>query len=223
VIHEKKDPYQVFDYIMENIKKNNIETRFFFPVGDYSKYDKNPSWKNDEYRELITSVAAEYSIGLHPSYYAGADYSLLESELLRLKTIVSKEIISSRFHFLRLSVPVSYMNLFRASITEDYSMGYADEPGFRSGIARPYPFYNVREESQVNLKIIPFQVMDVTLYNYKKLDPSQSLEIILKLIGETRAAGGLFASIWHNTSLLESSEWKEWRTVFETMLNNLRI
>jgi hypothetical protein len=102
-------------------------------------------------------------------------------------------------------------------------MGYADEPGFRSGIARPYPFYNVREESQVNLKIIPFQVMDVTLYNYKKLDPSQSLEIILKLIGETRAAGGLFASIWHNTSLLESSEWKEWRTVFETMLNNLRI
>ena len=100
-------------------------------------------------------------------------------------------------------------------------MGYADEPGFRAGIARPYMFYNIREESRSDLKIVPFQVMDVTIINYKKHDPSKSIEVILKLIAETKAAGGLFTSIWHNTSLLESSEWQEWRMVFETMLKNM--
>ncbi len=222
VTHEKKDPYQVFDYIKETIRKNNIDARFFLPVGDHSKYDKNPSWKNDEYREFITSIAAEYPIGLHPSFYAAADYSLIESELLRLKTVASKDILSSRFHYLRLFIPSSYMHLSQAGIIEDYSMGYADEPGFRAGIARPYPFYNVMDDCMTGLKIIPFQFMDVTLYNYKRLDSTASLEIILKLINETRLVGGFFTCIWHNTSLLESPEWKEWRMVFETMLQNLR-
>ena len=36
----EKDPYDVFDYILENIDKNGVETKFFFPVGDRSKYDR---------------------------------------------------------------------------------------------------------------------------------------------------------------------------------------
>lgn len=220
--HEKKDPYQVFDYITENIRKNNIDARFFIPVGDHSKYDRNPSWKNDEYRILIRSIASEYPVGLHPSFNSADNPSLISSELSRLKAILSKDIVASRFHYLRLFTPASYMDLSNAGITEDYTMGYADEPGFRAGIARPYPFYNVKDDCQTGLMIIPFQVMDVTLYNYKKLEPQDGLEIILKIINETRIAGGLFTTIWHNTSLLDSPEWKGWRMVFETMLQDLR-
>jgi hypothetical protein len=99
-------------------------------------------------------------------------------------------------------------------------MGYPDEPGFRAGIARPYFFYNVIDDQLTNLRIIPFQVMDVTLYDYKKLDPVDSKEIILRLINETRKVGGLFVSIWHNTSLLNNEEWNMWREVFEFMIKN---
>ena len=66
----EKDPFEVFDYIIENIEKNNTDARFFFPVGDHSKYDKNPSWKNDEYRKLIQKIAGKYKSGLHPSFNA---------------------------------------------------------------------------------------------------------------------------------------------------------
>jgi hypothetical protein len=38
------------------------------------------------------------------------------------------------------------------------------------------------------------------------------------LINETRKVGGIFVSIWHNTSLLDNKEWQEWREVFEFML-----
>jgi hypothetical protein len=105
-----------------------------------------------------------------------------------------------------------------AGIAEEYSMGYPDEPGFRAGIARPFYFYDVSEDKQTGLKVVPFQVMDGTLYKYKNLDPEASKELILKLITETRKVGGLFVSIWHNTSLLDCKEWQGWREVFEYMI-----
>ena len=216
----EKDPFDVFDYIIENIEKNNIDSRFFFPVGDHSKFDKNPSWKNDDYRNLIQKVSGKYRVGLHPSFTAGGDGSLVSTEAVRLQSILGEKIIFSRFHYIRLSMPRSYENVLKAGISEDFSMGYPDEPGFRSGIARPYFFYNISEERQTNLRIIPFQVMDGTLYDYKKLDPEGSKEVILKLINETRKVGGLFVSIWHNTSLLDSEKWKGWREVFEFMIMN---
>ena len=218
VTHEKKDPFEVFDYITGNIEKYSSDVKFFFPTGEHSKYDKNPSWKNEEYRELINRIAGKFAIGIHPSYYSSKDHSFIKNEIARLKDITGKEITSGRFHFIRIFTPKSYESLSEAGITEDYSMGYPDEPGFRAGIARPYFFYDVSQELQTNLRILPFQVMDVTLYQYKKLDPAASKEIIVKLINETRKVGGLFVSLWHNTSLLETPEWKGWRELFESML-----
>jgi hypothetical protein len=217
---EEKDPYEVFDYIIDIIKTNDATARFFFPVGAHSKYDINPSWKNDAYRKLIKKISNIYKSGVHPSYSASRSFSLIKNETHRLKIILGEDILMSRFHYLRLFMPKSYNDLQKAGITEDYSMGYPDEPGFRAGIARPYFFYDVSEDKQTNLKIIPFQIMDGTLYDYKKLDPGSSKEVILKLINETRNVGGLFVSIWHNTSLLDNEEWKGWREVFEFMVKN---
>ena len=65
VVRGEKDPYEVFDYITDNIEKYNSDARFFFPVGDHSKFDKNPSWKNNEYRNLIQKISGKYKTGLH--------------------------------------------------------------------------------------------------------------------------------------------------------------
>ncbi len=216
----EKDPYEVFDYIIEKIETNNTEARFFFPVGDHSKFDKNPSWKNDLYRQLIKKIAGRYKSGLHPSFNAAVSLSLINNEAARLKNIVDEDIFRSRFHYIRLFMPQSYQDLQKAGITEDYSMGYPEEPGFRAGIARPYYFYDVISDKYTNLKVFPFQIMDVTLFNYKKLSPEVSREVISELINETKKVGGLFISIWHNTSLLDNTEWRCWREVFEFMVKN---
>ncbi len=217
---DEKDPYQVFDYISERIEDSKVDATFFFPVGDHSKYDKNPSWKNDEYRHLINDIAGKYRSGLHPSYYASGNLPMLIDELSRLNSINNKEVVLSRFHFIRLFIPQSYHDLINAGISEDYSMGYPDEPGFRAGIARPFYFYDIDSERKTRLRIVPFQVMDVTLFNYRKLDVQGAKDVILKLIKETRKAGGEFVSIWHNTSLLDTPDFKGRRDVFEFMLNS---
>ena len=215
---EQKDPFDVFDYMIDNIEKHNTDSRFFFPVGNRSKHDENPSWRNEEYRKLIRRIAARYEIGLHPSYTAGSDGSLIGEEISRLNSITSKNISISRFHYLKLFMPDSYSRISQSGISEDYSMGYHDEPGFRAGIARPFYFYNVTKDVQTKLLIIPFQIMDVMLSDYKKLEPPMAKEIIGNIIAETRKAGGLFVSIWHNTSLVDDQKGRGWREAFEYTL-----
>lgn len=215
-----KDPYEVYDYLIDNINLNNSRARFFFPVGDSSPYDKNPSWKNAGYRQLIKKIELLFSIGLHPSYKASIDHSAMILETERLKIITNHDVLLSRFHFLKISLPGSYRNLSATGILEDYSMGFHDEPGFRASIASPFLFYDVIDDKVTNVRIYPFQVMDVTLREYKKYDPPEAIESIGKLITQTQNAGGIFISIWHNTTLLDTPELKEWREVFEYTLKN---
>lgn len=218
-----KDPYDVYDYILETIDKNATDVRFFFPVGDQSRYDRNPSWRNDEYRKLILKIAGKHQAGLHPSYSAGGvNDGVLMTEAKRFKTILKRDVSLSRFHYLRLSMPGSYRSIIKAGISEDFSMGYPEEPGFRAGIARPFCFYDLREERPSTLRITPFVVMDSTLHEYKKLGPETSRLLISKFIDEIKNARGLFVSIWHNTSLLENDEGKSWREVFEFMMREQR-
>ena len=81
VNHEKKDPFEVYDYITGAIEKNRAEAIFFFPSGDHSRYDINPSWKNEEYRLLVNRISGRFRSGLHPSYQSHGRYNLLEQEL----------------------------------------------------------------------------------------------------------------------------------------------
>ncbi len=216
--NQAKDPFDVFNYLISKVEETGTDSRFFFPAGKYTKYDKNPFWRNTVYRELIKRISSKYKAGIHPSYYSSDNYAVLEKELVRLGSIIEKDITISRFHFLRLKIPVSYKILEKAGIKEDYSMGFPDEPGFRAGIARPFLFYNLAEERQTGLRIVPLLVMDATLYQYLKLDAHSAEKVIAGIISETRKAGGLFVSLWHNTSLTEKSEWEGCRKLFEKML-----
>ncbi len=218
VKHAMKDPYEVFDYISERIEAEKPDVRFFFPTGDQSKFDHNPSWKNEEYRNLVRKISAKFTCGFHPSYFSSDNQVLLNDELSRFRKILLTEVVFSRFHYLRLFFPGSYASLAGAGISEDYSMGFHDDPGFRAGIARPFLYYDLKDERQTSLRIVPFQVMDATLFKYCKLCAAESEEIVFALVDETRKAGGLFVSIWHNTSLLETTGGREWRGLFEKML-----
>jgi hypothetical protein len=215
---KSKDRYFVYDYICEAVRRNNTESLFFFLLGNHSKNDPNPEWTSRDYRELINSIASVYGTGIHPSYNSFLKYERLKKEIRRLQIISKKVVTRSRFHFIRYSMPQSYRDLINAGISEDYSMGYPEEPGFRAGISRPFYFYDVEADLQTNLVIFPFMVMDVTLSRYKGLDPEASAEILEGLIDRVRIAGGKFVSLWHNTSLSDMSGCKGWRELFESML-----
>jgi hypothetical protein len=218
VTRSGKDPWDVFDYIFEKINLSGSSSRFFIPTGDRSQYDRNPAWNNDDFKDLVQKIISQFSFGLHPSFIASEDLAKLRSEKERLMKLTSVETLSSRFHYIRIKMPVSYRNLAATGILEDYSMGYPEEPGFRASIARPFNFYDIERDTETSLRIFPYQVMDATLIKYKNLGPEASAGIISRLIDATRRAGGIFISIWHNTTLLDTTEQKGWRELYESTL-----
>ncbi|NJM16655.1 MAG: hypothetical protein HC896_15980 [Bacteroidales bacterium] len=105
-------------------------------------------------------------------------------------------------------------------IKEDYTMGYAGAPGFRAGTCRPFYFFDLTENKETELLVVPFQVMDGTLRNYMKSSPEESIKIIKQLIDKVAEVGGTFVSLWHNESLSEWGPWKGWTQVYEEMLEH---
>jgi hypothetical protein len=203
---QEKDHHDEFDYIIEIIKKSKWDVKFFFPVGDHSSSEKHPSWKNSEYRHLIKKVAESCETGLKPSIKASSDYSLICSELKRLKEIVAKDIFSSRFQPKKSALTNSYCEAYRTSIRNDYSMGYPEEPGFRASIARSFNFYDLLQDKVTDLRIFPFQLMDES---FSLSGGEAYTEVLTKLMTETRKAGGHFVCVWHNSSLYDCEGMKQ--------------
>lgn len=216
---KENDPYDTYSYLSEVFAGNEKKVLFFFLLGDYKRFDKNISWKNSHLQKLIRNTAEKYSVGIHPSYSSSKKRGKknLRTEMKRLEKITGFEPQKSRQHFLRLKFPRTYRRLIKNGILEDYTMGYASHTGFRAGICTPYFFYDIKREAATSLKIIPFQVMDVTLRHYLNLKPEQAIAEIETLMQKVKKVGGTFSAIWHNETVNDEGEWKGYREVFEKM------
>ena len=213
------DPFDTFDYILSFKKRHrNLHLIFFVLVGDYGLYDKPISYHNNEFQELLKHLCDHAKMGVHPSYNSLSKPHLIDIEMQRLSEILHRRIVRSRFHFLRLQFPHSYRSLVKAGIKHDYTMGYADTPGYRAGTATPYPFYDLSRDEETQLTIHPFVVMDTTLQKYMALKPSEAIEVIKQQIDEARAVGSVFNCIWHNQNLCDLYGRAGWRQVYEEMI-----
>ena len=213
-----RDPYDTYEYQLGIQKKYGFRPLYFFLLGDYGVNDKNIPPQNRKFQELIRTLADYADVGIHPSFGSNSDASRLPVEISRLKQIVHGDVTRSRQHFLMLKFPETYRNLSEKDITDDYSMGFANECGFRAGICTAYNFYDLDIESETNLRVHPFAVMDATLNLYMKLSPEDAIQRVNRLTDECRKAGGEMMILWHNETLSEIREWQGWRKVYEEVI-----
>lgn len=220
LLHRSPDPYDTFDYLLaQHQRVADSRLLFFALVADYSRYDKPISHLNPHMRDLLQHLGDHASVGLHPGYATLEHPANCDLETDRLQRILHRDILHSRYHFLRINLPHSYRILLHAGIRHDYSMGYPDAPGFRAGISSSYPFFDLERDQETTLTIHPFCVMDTTLRLYLGLNPTEALSLCQQLIDSVKAVGGTYCSIFHNQNLSEIAPWQGWRTFYEHMLD----
>ena len=214
----EEDPFDSFEYQLTIQKKYNFRPLYFILMADYGPYDKNIPYQNRPFRDLIKLLSDYADVGIHASYASNDTPELLKKEVNRLSDVLNREITRSRQHFLRLEIPNTYHTLLNLDIHNDYSMGFASQPGFRAGTCDPFPFYDLEMETETPLMIHPFVVMEGTLADYLRLSPEDGLNYIYRLIDEVKAVGGTFISLWHNESLGGQGRWEGWPDVYEKMI-----
>jgi len=212
------DPFDTFELQMSLQQKYKYRATYFILLADYGPNDKNIPHNNRYFRALIRLLADYSEIGIHPSYASSLQPSLIATEILRLAKILKREVVHSRQHFLKLTLPDTYRNLINNDILHDYTMGYAELPGFRASICTPFPFYDLDQDLPTDLILHPFTVMDGTLNQYMKLTPEQATQKIYELIEEVKKVGGTFMPLWHNSTLTNEDEWKGWFDVYVKMV-----
>lgn len=211
------DPYDTYDRIKEISK--SFQVYVFWLLGDFSKYDKNLPSSNFQQQKLIRKLSGFLNIGIHPSYQSSNNLSQLELEIQRLNSIIKTDIDYSRNHFLKLCLPDTYESLIKLNIKHDFTMGYAEQPGFRSGTVRSHKWFNLLQNKATDLTIHPFTYMDGTLNEYMKLTVEDALKVIGKLYEEIERFGGEFSFIWHNETINNMGKWKDWEQVLDYSLN----
>jgi hypothetical protein len=215
VLQDPDDTYDIIFKMHKGVKQPPI---FFWLLGDYAKYDDNIDVKNIEFQRLIKNISEKYAVGIHPSYRSNQAVNFIKKEKARLEKMIGMSVTKSRQHFLKLRFPETYRRLLEVSISDDYSMGYADDIGFRAGTATPFPWYDIENEAITHLIIHPFQLMDVTLKDYLKLTPDQAINNIQQIKEAIKAVGGTFTTLWHNPSVSDTGDWKNWLNVYENCL-----
>ena len=212
------DPFDTFEYILKVLEPSGVHPLFFILFADYGGDDNNVNIRSKAFRQLVRELDQHQGVGVHPSLSSNKHYLKLQAECSGLGSVLDRQVTRSRQHFLKFSVPRTYRALHQVGITEDYTMGYASHPGFRAGVAIPYPFFDISRNLATSLLIHPITIMDVTMKDYLRLNPEQSLEMIGNLVSAVKSVNGEFVSLWHNESLCETGRWQGWRRVFEEMV-----
>ena len=212
------DPFDTYNFLLSIHKKYKLDSVFFILFAEYGLNDKGISFRNRKFHTLLKYLADYSSVGIHPSYNSNSYPGKLKQEISRLSKVLNREITKSRQHFLMLRLPTTYRNLINLDITDDYSMGFASQPGFRASICSPFNFYDLDLDAETKLRIHPFTFMEGTLRDYMNTSADKALEIIKSLIKEVKDVNGTFIPIWHNESLSDKKRWTGWQKVYEAMI-----
>ncbi|MBO9701689.1 MAG: polysaccharide deacetylase family protein [Sporocytophaga sp.] len=213
-----QDPYDTYDKQRRIHRAYKITPNYFFLLGDYGKYDKNLPYDNEHMVKLVKSLGEEAPIGLHPSYGSNASESKLLTEKKRLESILSRQVTKSRQHYIKLTLPETYRNLLKAGIKEDYSMGYSTKIGFRAGTCSSFLFFDLEKNITTDLRIYPFAFMDSTLKFFLKVRSKEVINHVTPLVNDVKKVGGQLIFIFHNESLGNERQWKNWGEVYEKVI-----
>jgi len=214
----EKDPYDTFELLDQWHQTYCLQAVYFWLLAPRGHNDPGAPPGHPRLQALIRRLAARYATGIHPSWHSNFTPACLPREIGQLATITGAAVTASRQHFLWLRLPLTYRRLLDAGIRQDYSMGFADAPGFRAGLAVPFPWYDLENESLTELELIPLTVMDVSLRQYLKLSPAAALDKLRDLTDSLRNSGGWLVSLWHNSSFSDEHGWQGWAQIYQQFL-----
>jgi hypothetical protein len=213
----QNDPYDTFKKLTAH---NHSMVFFWLLSGNKHKLDKNLPTTHSSYEIIKTLQSDKITHGLHPGYYAAANKKALQQEYLNFKSLFGFEPTLARWHFLKITLPKSFEWLIENNFTQDWSMAYADMPGFRASTALPFKFFNLTTNRETNLLVQPVALMDVSLKNGLQLTPEAAIHLIKDYKNTVKQVNGQFIVIWHNSSFDSTEGWRDWDKVFNEIIND---
>jgi hypothetical protein len=195
------DPNWRFQEIVAEERRLGATGSTFYVLGGH--HDAHDGAAPDTYDRLrprlvdtLRSAGAE--VGLHGSYRAATDPSLLREEKAALERLAGS-LDGHRYHYLRAEPHANLAPLADVGLTYDTTLGFPDAVGFRAGIARPFRPWDFDRDAPLDLLEIPLAAMDATLAEerFLGLSAKQAEPQLTRLLDWGAEHGAMFAILWH--------------------------
>lgn len=208
--------------VINTIGSDIVESIYFLIAAGNYKTKEYCNIRLKKYQKLLQELKnANALLGLHVSYEAGQNPNLIKKEMKRLKKYCEGSTTKSRHHYLRWTEPEHIDEMEAAGITEDYTLGYPDQVGFRVGTCRPYNFINPRTRRVTNVQIHPLEIMECTLADkdYMNMSYEEALKKCKEMIDIVYDQNGELDLLWHNTSF---NEQRYHEKLYKNVMNYLK-
>jgi hypothetical protein len=219
LFNPQNDPYKTYRKQWDISGLHGVRYIHFVLCATLSPHDRSLDPDNAAFRHILQSMYQNAEVGWHPSYSAFGNDQALEKEKSVLENIIGSSINISRQHYIRLRMPDTYRSLIQMGITEDFSMGYPENDGFRASASLPFYFFDVENNKETGLLIHTFPFLDTYYSEKKKYSAEKALKEMKVYVDRIKAAGGELVLVWHNRTFSEfEKQWKGWTDVFEKLL-----
>jgi peptidoglycan/xylan/chitin deacetylase (PgdA/CDA1 family) len=200
-INKKKHPYWNFHEIMKLEEKYGAKSSFYFLALEPREVDY--TYDLQSIRDDIRLIDAKgWEVGLHGGHESYKNLEDIVTKKRMIESILGKEVVGYRNHYLRFKVPDTWELLSKAGFKYDTTFGYADCVGFRNGMCHPFKPFNLNTGKQIDILEIPLVIMDNTLLkDYMRLDFEKAWELTKQLIDCVKQCRGVITVLWHNNSM----------------------
>lgn len=208
----RHDPLYTFPWMVkQDAKVPNAQVIYFVKQTNGKGFDY-PQYRlhgRDFKRLQAMLLDRGASFGIHSSYYG--DLQCIDYSVPCIKTTFH------RAHYLRGNIR-HMQKLVSAGFTDDFTMGFADEAGFRMQTTRAIQWIDPVKMRLTNLTLHPLIIMDTTLSNdnYMHLDEEEAYFLCERLIEKVRMHHGDLCLLWHNSSFTPDTYHK---ALYEKIVN----
>ena len=218
------DPNWRFERILRVERARGVSSTFFLMAGHSHPADGAAPEAYERLRPRLveTLQSAQAEIGLHGSYLAAEDVSKLELERARLEEVAGP-VAGQRYHYLRGDPTGNFRDLADLGFDYDTSLGFADTPGFRAGIAQPFRPWSWDADRPFDFIEVPLAIMDVTLseQRYLGLSPAGAQKLVDRIVERAAQVGGGFSVLWH-TDRFDPVSARGWDRIYVNLVARVR-
>ncbi len=215
-----KDPWDIHSEIVAMHQQRNLYPLFFVLCSEKtSTFDKNVLPNRKVFASRIQELSVHGRIGIHPSFAGHNNELLWKNEKKILENSLGKPVYESRMHYLKNKIPDVYRKLCELGIQFDFTMAYAEHPGFRAGICTPFFFFDLDKNEETNLSVVPLSIMDITIKKYLNLKHQEAIDLIDELIAVVKSVNGVFVSLWHNETFADKNHHTPMTELYEYLLD----
>lgn len=211
---KQESPYINFQKIMELEKKYKAKSTFYFITAkqDPRRFRYNIEDIADEVKSIARSG---WEVGLHGGYDSFNDIDAIKREKSRLESVLGREVVGYRNHYLRFRIPNTWEHLEKCGFKYDTTYGYSNMIGFRNGMCHPFRPYHMQRRQWMDIYELPLHVMESALFDFAK--PDEAWELIKGLLEKVESNKGVITVLWHN-NVFSFPFRDRWAQVYEKIL-----